>query len=275
MINNSWTIESRRKNAIESYQQYRQYLTTTNELWLDAGEYCFAFFILGHCYAFENGILESKKNYYKAGKVAVEFYLFYRENFYPDLIKHKCPPFSYVGSMIAVILCDNESLLKEYAQTIDYLELKEAALPVKYHFTYAMKYLFLNNFEKSKNHLQEVHHEKYFQLHFKGFSHIIKGVLENNIDLINEGLAYRLKYHKRGNPKGSLFHQYSIEATALAKLSMMYGFEPDVSSPFIHKGLLEKTEGIVYEGIEEITDALEEANRKAGSLWGKIGKWLE
>ncbi len=128
----------------------------------------------------------------------------------------------------------------------------------------------MNNFDESRIHLNEIHKEKYFQSHFKGFSHIVKGIIENNVDLVNEGLDYRIKYHKKENPKESIFRDYSIEATALAKLANMYGLPPDISSSFIHKGLLAKSEGIEYEGVEEILAALEIANRNAGSILGKI-----
>jgi hypothetical protein len=208
--------------------------------------------------------------------LAIEFYHIYLENRYPNLKKDGVPPATFVGSVLSTILCDNTDIFQEYAHIIECYEDPNKISETRYHFFWAFKYLFLNEFEKSKEHyLKGIHQEKTFNIHLKSFSFILKGVLEKNVDWINEGLAYAIKYHKRENPKGSLFHAYSIEATALAKLAMMYGLQPDVSSSFIHKGLLEKTEGIAYEGIEEITDALEEANRRAGGFRAKISSWFK
>lgn len=270
-------IKAFKIQEVESFKRRIQTLRICKELYLDSGEFRFSVFgNIAISDAFLGNIIDSKKEYCKSGLIALEFYKIYNENRYPNLIKYRIPVFRYMGAMFDTIISDNVSLLNEFGRTIVAIEDSiERNRVVNYNLTYSLKYLLLKDFGKSKEYLKEVHSEKYFQLHFKGFSHIVKGILENNIDLINEGLAYRIKYHKRENPKDSLFYAYSIEATALAKLARLYGFEPDVSSPFIHKGLLEKTEGIVYEGIEEITDALEEANQRAGGLGAKISSWFQ
>jgi hypothetical protein len=258
------TKEELKKGNIEGFVNYLTHLPQTKELWLDLGDIGNSYLSFGEIYVFENNIVAAKKEYCKAAKLAIEYYDIYRSNRYPNLIRHKQPIFAYAGTMMAAILCDDELILKEYAETIAYEGHPAMRYEVMTNITHALKYLLLNDFEKSKEYVELIHLSKHFQSHFRGFSHIVKGILENDVELVNEGILHRIKYYKRHNPKGSAYCECSVQATALAKLAMLYGLKPNVDSAFIHKGLLAKTEGIEYEGIEEILNALEEANFKAG-----------
>jgi hypothetical protein len=217
---------------------------------------------------------EAKKYFFKGAKITCETFSIFKENRYPNLIKKETPPFTalFVNSFLDAILCDSEELLMDYARTIEDMGMMDP--PFNYEITYAMKYLVLENFEKAKEHAVKAHQPKYFKLPYKGFSHVVMGILEKNVDLVNEGIALRLKHHEREN-KNSIFYSTSIEATALAKLAIQFGLSPDISSAFINKALLQKDTAIQYEGIDEILNALQEADEKNNGFLNWLAGWFK
>lgn len=227
------------------------------------------FSTLGNLDLFLNNTISAKRNYYKAAKTTIEIFRIFSENRYPHLQKKETLSFTglFVTSFIDVILCDSELLLREYAETItDHGDIYPA---FGFEITYALKYLILEEFERAKEHALKAHQPKYFNLPYKGFSHVVMGILEKDVNLINEGITLRLKYHEREN-RNSIFYSTSIEATALAKLAIRFSLSPDTSSTFINKALLHKDTGIQYEGIDEILDALEEADKKNRSFMNRL-----
>lgn len=217
---------------------------------------------------------ESKQYFFKGAKITYYTFLIFKENFYPNLSKTGSLPFTalFSTSFLDAILCDSEDLLFDYARTIEDMGVTNP--PFNYEITYALKYLILEDFERAKEHALKAHQSTYFKLPYKGFSHVVMGILEKNVDLINEGIALRLKHHEREN-KTSIFYSTSIEATALIKLANRFDLTPDVNSPFINKALLQKDLDIQYEGIDEILNALQEADQKNGSLLNRISGWLK
>lgn len=100
------------------------------------------------------------------------------------------------------------------------------------------------------------------------------GIITNDVDLVNEGIKHRIDYNIKAN-KGSVFYEISLEATALAKLATQFGLAPDLQSSFISKSLVERSGDIKFEGINEINEALAEANRRGGGLIDRIGGWFK
>ena len=274
MENKIWTLDSFKTSELEIFRGDIRKCKLKKEVYLNYGIMIGDLNIktLARINAFENNIVESKAYLYKQIQLIIEFYHIYLENKYSNLKKLEQPRYMYHSFALAS-LCDDKNLLEELGKVVFMTDKMKNAPLDTYFLNLATKSFFTHDIEDAKQNIGKA--SKHITTFAKGFYHVMKGILYKDVDLINDGLNFEIRYHKRENPKGSLFHQYSIEATALAKLAVMYGFEPDVSSPFIHKGLLEKTEGIVYEGIEEITDALEEANRRAGSLGAKISSWFK
>ena len=225
--------------------------------------------MFGNLDLFLNCIYESKKYFYKSTKLTIEIFKIFKENRYPNLEKKEPLPFTamFINSFLDAILCDSEEMLLEYARTIH--DDGNTDPPFNYEITSSMKYLILKDYNKAIVHANNAHQQKYFKLPYKGFSHVVKGILDRDINLINEGLELRIRYHRREN-KDSIFYAISLEATALAKLAIMYDLQPDTSSPFIHNELLKEHKDIQYDGIDEILEALEVANRRNGNLLGKI-----
>lgn len=221
-----------------------------------------------------NDFEESKKYFYKGAKIVCETFKIFKEDYYPHLVKKEPIPFTslFVKSFLDAILCDSEELLMDYARTIEDMGVTDP--PFNNEINYALKYLILEDFTKAKEHAVKAHQLKYFKLPYKGFSHVVMGILEKDVDLVNEGIALRLKHHEREN-KNSIFYSTSIEATALAKLATRFGVTPDTSSAFINKALLNKDVGIQYEGIDEILKALEEADRRNSGLLNRLTGWFK
>jgi hypothetical protein len=218
-------------------------------------------------------IFDAKKNLYKGAKITCEVFKIFKENRYPNLLKTGNLPFTalFVNSFLDAILCDSEELLIDYARTIEDLGTKHP--PFNYEITYALKHLVLGDFEKAREHAIKAHQVQYFKLPYNGFSHVVMGILERDIQLINEGIALRLKHHDKEN-RNSIFYSTSMEATALVKLAMRFGLAPDSSSSFISKALLQTDTGIQYEGIDYILGALQEADQRNGSFINRISAWF-
>ena len=267
----TWTWETWKEMWVASLYKQIEYLKTTKILYIDrfwGNDY----FHIGDSYACgDNDMVESKRYYYKYILSCLESYSIYKKSKYPNLAREFYPPFDAIlgGYLFAATLSDKENILKELGEVMECFKKKEEITDTyAYHIGYAIKYFLSDDFTRAKEHIMQAHVKN-------DYKDVIFGILDKNIQLIDTAIQRVINIHKRSNNKDTIFHTYSIEATALAKLAMMYGLEPDVSSPFIHKGLLEKTEGIEYEGIEEITSALEEANRRAGSLGSKISGWFK
>ncbi|HEY8936431.1 MAG TPA: hypothetical protein VIM65_14470 [Cyclobacteriaceae bacterium] len=275
-MENLATYIDRKNDLVADLQRYIKNLHSTKEVRAQSWGLSIRsnFSRLGNLELFLSDVVSAKKNYYKAAKTTVEVFNIFLEDRYPNLQKKETPSFTglFGTSFMDAVLCDSEELLMDYARTIEDMGIMDP--PFNYEITYALKYLVLKNFEKAKEHAIKAHQPKYFKLPYKGFSHVVMGILEKDIDLVNEGIALRLKHHEREN-KNSIFYSTSIEATALAKLATRSGVTPDTSSAFINKALLNKDVGIQYEGIDEILKALEEADRRNSGLLNRFTGWFK
>ena len=265
MIDRIKFLTDRKYYVEQEIPPFLQNLSKSKELDFQDGELRFGYYnSLAITSACLDDVATAQNYYYKVAKISIEYYKIFNESRYPNLEKKWFPLFGYSNQMISAILSNNEEVLTEYAQIIEWHYSKDYRKNENYYFTYAMKYLLLHDFEKSAQFLKEVHIERYFRSSwFRGRSHIIKGILEKNDELLNEGIAIRLKKYKRENKADTEFGQYDLETTSYIKVALMFGANPDISSPLIHKGMLTQAENVVYEGIEEVIQALEKADKNA------------
>lgn len=227
---------------------------------------------IAQAYLFLDQLTESKKAFYKATCVTLETLLIFQKNKYPNLVKTEQLKFHtfFVNSFIDAILSDSPTLLKEYSETITPDTDPVESLRFNHEITCALKYLVLGQTDRAKQHAVAAHKPEYFSNPYKGFSYAVLGIISNDVDLVNEGIKYRIDHNIKSN-KGSIFYDISLEATALAKLATQAGITPDLQSPFINKGLVERTDHIKFDGINEINEALTAANKRGGGLIDKIG----
>ncbi len=265
MTNRIKFLTDRKDYVVQEIQPFLQNLSKSRELGFQDGELRFGYYnSLASTSAFLDDVATAQKYYCKVAKISIEYYKIFNESRYPNLKKNSYPLFSYSNQMISAILSNNEEVLTEYAQIIEWHYTEDYKKNENYYFTYAMKYLLLHDFEKSALFLKEVHIDRYFRSSwFRGRSHIIKGILEKNDDLLNEGIAIRLKKYKRENKPDTEFGQYDLETTSYVKIALMFGASPDITNPLIHKAMLTKSAETVYEGIEDVIQALEKADKDA------------
>jgi tetratricopeptide (TPR) repeat protein len=266
-------IQKERKRLSYSIEQLKKRKDIRATTWVLSIHSYYNF--LAMCYISMGKVNESKRYFYKATDIIYQTFDIFKRERYPNLQKSEKLPFTALFglSFPDVIVCDSEELLISYASVIYPTGEPSPGLEFNHEIGLAMKYLILQDYDKAIYHAQNAHQPEHFELPYKGFSHVIMGILQKDILLINQGILFCLNRHKR-EQKDSMFYSISLEATALAKLATRYGFQPDISSKFIHKGLLEKQEGIIYEGIDDILKALEIANLRNGNLLERIRGWL-
>jgi hypothetical protein len=217
-----------------------------------------------------NELNEARKFFFKGAKITAETFHIFKEARYPHLQKIGPLPFTslFVKSFPDAVLCGSTSMLTEYATAIYEERVPPQGLLFNSNIMHAIKSLLLGDSVKGKQYAEDAHKPINFKGPYAGFSHAVKGILNNDLALLNEGLQLRLKCHST-DTKGTIFHHTCAEATALAKLAIDRGMRPDISSPFIHKSLLEST-GDFKEGVSEILDALAIAERRNSGLLGKL-----
>jgi hypothetical protein len=216
-------------------------------------------------------VIQAKKYYYKAALINVEIRKIFKENRYPNLKKSEELNFTglFGTSFIHVLLCDSDDLLLEFATIIEPGNNRYPEFNL--HITSAMKYLVLEDFERARLHAEEANKQKYFKLPYKGFSKVVLGILNKDVVMVNEGIQHRINHYKKENSDSIL--KISDEANALAKLAIRFGMQPDISSQYMNRDVIEKSEGISYEGVDEILDALAVADKKNRSLDRKLFGW--
>ena len=218
-----------------------------------------------------NELNEARKFFFKGAKITAETFRIFKENRYPHLQKIGPLPFTslFVKSFPDAVLCGSTSMLREYATAIYEESTPPQGLLFNSNIMHAIKSLILGDWVNAKQYAEDAHQPVNFKGPYAGFSHAVKGILDNDLALLNEGLQLRLKFHNT-DTNGTIFHRTCAEATALAKLAVDSGMQPDISSPFIHTSLLDTT-GDIEEGVSEILDALSIAERHNSGLLGKLG----
>jgi hypothetical protein len=200
----------------------------------------------------------AKKNYFKASKAAL-LDLKLINNYYTQYTWTELPIPSFVATMywgcIPFLLSDNTKDLLEFAQIID--RKKGDIFPIKKDIavSYALKYLLLGDKIRAIDYIKDFYIT--CSAYNRGLAIVVAGILKQDINLINEGIEFEIKYHKRKYKKEHRTHFISEAATAWVKLARMHGFEPDTSSEFINKELLKNDNDIIYDDIIEIYEALE------------------
>jgi hypothetical protein len=75
----------------------------------------------------------------------------------------------------------------------------------------------------------------------KGDLMFMLGIIDNDISLINEGIDVLIKTFKREDINIAVLKNNALLATAMVKFAHRFGFEPDTSSPYLCKDLLDYT----------------------------------
>jgi hypothetical protein len=219
------------------------------------GSYSF----MARCALMLDDSIRAKKYYYKSSRNALLHVKLLHGHYIPYKWHEQIP--SFVGTfwvnIIPFLLCDNHQDLKEFATIIERLDGDIYNNKRNIAIFHALKYLLLEDNQKAKDVIGDTYLSSRLEPSIRGLSYTIAGILNNDLALINKGITFEINCHKKINFKNNIFSTFAEKATAWVKLAQIYGFEPDTSSEFIHKALLEKHENIEFEDIKEVYQALE------------------
>jgi hypothetical protein len=199
-------------------------------------------------------LVSSKNDFYKATKVSLFTYVLRKRGI--NLSNEEVYPyFAWVhyDMFVYAILCGNEELLVEFMNEIEYFG-DEKFMKKSYavHVSYALKYLFLNDFPKAREWLSKLSNPK-IPAEYRMYTKVIRGILEGNIKLIEEGINDEIKWHK-SNRKDNYFFPYCPTATAYIKLARRFGYEVKFNKEYIMNELLFDDPNFQYEGLPEIEE---------------------
>lgn len=136
----------------------------------------------------------------------------------------------------------------------------------------SLAYLLKNDKEKSRFHIERSITDKKPCKDLKGFYKMISGILDKEEVVFLEGLDEHFKWYKSSKEmKQKREFPYSITAIAFVNLARYKGLNFEIKSPYVHPEAIKPLpEGFVYEGIPEIYEAIEKAEKKANSVGKKI-----
>jgi hypothetical protein len=190
--------------------------------------------------------ISAKKNYFQFCR-GIQFEFHCAEGHYPKFSEYTWDLGGTMGNYFETfLLSDHDQLVLDFFQQIESLGGKGT----KYGnaLAYSLKYILLGQKDKAQEQINICNNK--FDTYTKGRYLVFRGILEQNNNLVNQGINHCIKQSTRKQILDFL-KNYSPQATALAKLAIMNGMNPDISSPLINKGMIVK-EKVDYEDIDDL-----------------------
>lgn len=191
----------------------------------------------------------AKKLYYKKCR-EVEFDYWIGKEYYPQLATGK--EFNLHGSVgnyfDAFILCDHDVVINEILNEMEHIS--QFKKDKRLFLFFAFKYVLKKDLEQANEYF------KLFKDRFDSWNKVqylaVKGILENDVEIIDQGIKLAIKQDttKMVN-QPEFLKKYSPKATAVAKLALKFGLKPDISSKLINKQLL-MHEQMEFEDIDDL-----------------------
>lgn len=202
----------------------------------------------------EENYKKSKNLYYKYCR-GIEFDYWISKEFYPHLRINK--EFNLHGTFgnnfHIFILCDHDVAVREILNEMEHIsQFKDTKQMMLFN---AFKFILNDNLSKSREYFELYNHryDKWTKVQYMA----VKGILENDVNFINQGIKLAIKEDTSQMVNQPEFlKKYSPKATAVAKLAIKYGLQPDISSKLINQHLL------IHEPMlfEDINDLFEKIN---------------
>jgi hypothetical protein len=199
----------------------------------------------------------AKKMLFKAAR-GIEFGFWYASDKYPQYkFDTNSNSRNIIGKtnqgFVSFILCDHEEIfVSSFKQMQAYIDKDDKINKNPWvAVAFAFRNLILGEKDQAKFNM-----DNYYKTNRNewglGLANVLLGILNNDSKLIDKGIKHEIqlliKYQKD-------YFDFSPKATALAKLALRFGFEPDISSSFINKKMLIH-EHIDYEDIDNLFEAL-------------------
>lgn len=148
-----------------------------------------------------------------------------------DLIytKFQDEPFSMtnVFKMYYGILSDNKELILDLFDRLGKRERDNRGHIETRMNAWALKYMILGEDEKALEYIEKLEKRK----GTRGLEIVFRGILDNDIDKIHEGLEFMVKKHRRSKAFGGYHKIFNFEVIAIAKVAEMRGFDVKFDNP--------------------------------------------
>ena len=167
------------------------------------------------------------------------------------------------------ILADNFAMLPVLAQTVLDYKGEESEPRLTHNLADACRNFWAGRLEKALPIVHKCYASsiKKSNVCYGGLAALLLGIIEKRPELVEQAMVMEEKTHlKEIRLFQSIFSDISLRMVFIAKLARHYGFDPDVSSKYIHKGLLEFNGNMVYEEASELKYAMELVLRKGGTV---------
>lgn len=160
----------------------------------------------------------------------------------------------------AVLLSDSPLLWQDFANalTIQMTSANEKLLGNQ--ISLSLKYYLLSDIDEAKYWTDKALNNKEKAQELSGYATALSGLIQKDTLLVNKGIEQQLSWYKHtAAHKQLVYYAVNISATALALLAKRRGIDADLTSSFVHTGLIEHTDSIIYEEIDNVYSALEKA----------------
>lgn len=202
-----------------------------------------------------NSATIAKRYFFKAAR-SWQLYNWYHLDMYKPKYVYLNPKNPFIGPMLInpefFLLCDFEDFRRDYYSSVEIpkRKLKHAGFCMGL----AHKFLLMGEKEEAKLALGDAYRKG--DATTKDFALLLGGIVNEDISLIEKGLAFRRKETIRIN-NGTLPEDIlmSDRVTAWVKLARQFGLEPDITKGMIHEKILEH-EDMEFEDIDEVYEAI-------------------
>ncbi len=148
-----------------------------------------------------------------------------------DLIYTKYPeePFCMTNhlDMYYGILSDNRELILDLFERLGKRKRDDRGHIETRMNGWALKYIILGEDEKALEYVEKLEKRK----GTRGLEIVFRGILDDDIDKIHDGLEYMVKKHRRSKNFGGYHNIFNYEVIAIAKVAEMRGFDIKFDNP--------------------------------------------
>jgi hypothetical protein len=221
---------------------------------------------LGLCYLDLIKYIDAKQSFLKSAYIKLMYHDIKFTNKYPNLKKYEASsyPSGVNGEPFQTVMCcGNEAMLLRFFEHIN-LSPKEYNSDYNSIATMVKKGLITQNQAILDLHSVQLRKKKVENLRGfeKGDLMCLLGILNKDINEINQGVDFLIKACKRDQATDAIKHSTALWATAMVRLARRLGFEPDLSNSYISKEVV-FWEDVSFEPDEELKSyekQLEEIN---------------
>ncbi|MGA8941568.1 MAG: hypothetical protein WB502_02465 [Thermoactinomyces sp.] len=223
----------------------------------------------------EKNVIEYKQQLYKSGRYLELFILSERLNapHHPRYVKGLSvfrSTADYYDGFYSPLISQNKRLIESMAHLIGWRgeeeDFKANDLnPELGHFGFAVKYIMLREDEKATKHLETLSNMKMNRMQKKSFQEdmfVLKGILKQNPEQVNEGLAQILKSVKKMRKRVDILAKfYAHPVAGLGWLAQYRGINVEIDDPLCPREIFQ-TQQFVYPEADWIPEDLKDKTWK-------------